>query len=118
MTSASVTYSVHEVRPDYFTYLVLLHPADSLLAIRQASGACRTDAEAEARVATALDLIARRLERMSAAPIPARRVGPGPQRRALRRCRYALGFMLACALSVGLVGGILGALISLALGIR
>jgi hypothetical protein len=115
VSSAEVVYEVRELRRGYYTYDVALRPADGLPAVRQASGATRCEREAELAAALAIGLIAVRLARMGAAPLPVRRIGRTPRR---QRVGYALGFMLGCA-GVGLVlGAALTTLIWLVTAIR
>ncbi len=118
MTWPAITYSVTEASPTYYTYLVTLHPADGLPAIRQASGACRTEAEAERRVAAALGALELRLAAIGAAPIPTRRVGHSPRRRAASRVLHAIGFLLACALSAVMLGALIALGVWLVAAIR
>jgi hypothetical protein len=90
----AILYSVAEERPGYFTYLVTLHP-EGAGPTRQASGAFRTEAQAERAAADGVEAIQHRLELNGFARIEERRYGTSPLRRRAERSARELGRWIA-----------------------
>ncbi len=112
----AILYSVRELEPGYFAYDVTFHP-EGARPSRQASGALRSEALAEQAAAGAVAAIQDRLAGMGAAPVEVRRHGMSPRARAWRRRAHALGVYVAIALSVCLVGAVIGAAAGVVLAI-